>query len=55
MRMIKKEQYSTPNVEVLVLLTEGVVCQSLTGGTPGNPGEPGGTIIPDDIFNGGII
>lgn len=55
MLMSKKEQYSTPVVDVLVLQTEGVVCQSLTGGTPGNPGEPGGTIIPDDIFNGGII
>lgn len=55
MRMIKKELYSTPSVEVLVLLTEGVVCQSLTGGEPGGLGEPGASILPEDIFNGGII
>ena len=35
--MSKKEQYSTPAVDVLVLQTEGVICQSNLG-DPGSPG-----------------
>jgi hypothetical protein len=55
MLMTKKEFYTSPEVDVLEVKIEGVVCQSLTGGTAGAPGDPGAPFVPDDIFNGGVF
>lgn len=40
--MTKKELYTSPEVDVFVVQTEGVICQSLTGNGGIDPG------IPDD-------
>ena len=33
MLMTKKELYTSPEVDVFVIQTEGVICQSVTGNT----------------------
>ena len=46
--MTKKELYTSPEVDVFVIQTEGVICQSFTGNTIDN-----GSL--DDWTDGGSI
>lgn len=48
--MTQKELYTSPEVAVLTLQSEGVVCQSVTWGDPNAPGFEL-TENPDYIFN----
>lgn len=48
MLMTKKELYTSPEVDVLEIKFEGVICQS--GGNLGSPGLPGAEWTPDDDF-----
>ncbi len=50
MRMIQKEYYTSPEVDVFTVLPEGVICQSGPWGDPNAPG-PGLTEDPDYIYN----
>lgn len=44
--MNKKEYYTSPEVDVLTVKTEGVICQSY-----GDPGNPGGGLGGGNEFN----
>lgn len=48
--MTKKELYTSPEVDVFTLQSEGVICQSDTDLIFGNPGEPGGVLEDGGLF-----
>lgn len=50
-----KNTYIAPELEVLELGPKGGLLLQLSGGTAGEPGEPGSSFNPGDIFDGGIM
>ena len=48
-----RKLYLQPIVRTLGFHLEGVIC--LSGGTAGNPGDPGAQFNDDDIFDGGNL